>query len=301
VVELGAQNGLVIPLIAVHMFVFYYGIMADITPPVGLATFAAAAISGEDPIKTGIQGVTYAARTAILPFMFVFNPALLLIDVNYGWELALVVAGATLASLTFAAATMRWFRTRCTWAEVGVLLLATFMLFRPDWFMDHFAPQYESRPASDMLTIAAAMPDNGRLTVVLRGINLEGDELTKTVAVALPALEPGADASGAAASGVDAPEVASPAVGRQRLADAGLTLMSLGDQTQIGGVRFGSRAQRSGWEQGWDVLEVKAPNPQRWSDHWVYLPALLLLAGMWMRQGRRDGGSPIGRLRPGTA
>ncbi|KAG1243416.1 hypothetical protein G6F65_022415 [Rhizopus arrhizus] len=58
VVELGAQNGLVIPLIAVHMFVFYYGIMADITPPVGLATFAAAAISGEDPIKTGIQGTS---------------------------------------------------------------------------------------------------------------------------------------------------------------------------------------------------------------------------------------------------
>src|SRR3546814_11553547 len=65
VVELGAQSGLVIPLIAVHMFVFYYGIMADITPPVGLATFAAAAISGEDPIKTGIQGVTYAMRTAV--------------------------------------------------------------------------------------------------------------------------------------------------------------------------------------------------------------------------------------------
>ncbi|KAG1385434.1 hypothetical protein G6F59_017407 [Rhizopus arrhizus] len=76
--------------------------------------------------------------------------------------------------------------------------------------------------------------------------------------------------------------------------------MSLGDQTQIGGVRFGSRAQRSGWEQGWDVLEVKAPNPQRWADHWVYLPALLLLSGMWVRQGRRDGGSPVGRLRPGT-
>src|SRR3546814_2439395 len=73
VVELGAQSGLVIPLIAVHMFVFYYGIMADITPPVGLATFAAAAISGEDPIKTGIQGVTYAMRTAVLPFMFIFR------------------------------------------------------------------------------------------------------------------------------------------------------------------------------------------------------------------------------------
>jgi TRAP transporter 4TM/12TM fusion protein len=282
VVELGAQSGLVIPLIAVHMFVFYYGIMADITPPVGLATFAAAAISGEDPIKTGIQGVTYAARTAILPFMFVFNPMLLLIDVTYGWELALVVTGATIASLTFAAATMRWFRVRCTLAEVGVLLLVTFMLFRPDWFMDHFAPRHESRPASEMQAIAGALPDNGRLTVVLRGINLEGDELTKTVAVALPELtdNPG---------GQDA--------GRKRLAEAGLTLMSLGDQTQIGGVRFGSRAQRAGWEQGWDVLEVKVPNPQRWSDFWVYVPALLLLAGMWARQGRRDGGAPVGRLR----
>src|SRR3546814_17938349 len=78
VVELGAQSGMVIPLIAVHMFVFYYGIMADITPPVGLATFAAAAISGADPIKTGLPGVTYAIPTAVLPFLFVFNPFLLL-------------------------------------------------------------------------------------------------------------------------------------------------------------------------------------------------------------------------------
>jgi TRAP-type uncharacterized transport system fused permease subunit len=64
----------VIPLIAVHLFVFYYGIMGDITPPVGLASFAAAAISGEDAIKTGLQGAVYALRTVILPFMFVFNP-----------------------------------------------------------------------------------------------------------------------------------------------------------------------------------------------------------------------------------
>src|SRR3546814_116033 len=125
VVELGAQSGLVIPLIAVHMFVFYYGIMADITPPVGLATFAAAAISGEDPIKTGVQGVTYAMRTAVLPFMFIFNPLLLLIDVEGTGELILVVGGAILASLTFAAATMRWMRSKATWLEVVLLLLVT--------------------------------------------------------------------------------------------------------------------------------------------------------------------------------
>ena len=69
VVELGAQAGLIIPLIAVHLFVFYYGIMGDITPPVGLATFAAAAISGEDAIQTGIQGSLYALRTVVLPFV----------------------------------------------------------------------------------------------------------------------------------------------------------------------------------------------------------------------------------------
>ena len=82
VVELGAQSGLIIPLIAVHLFVFYYGIMGDITPPVGLATFAAAAISGEDAIETGIQGSLYALRTVILPFIWIFNPQLLLIGVH---------------------------------------------------------------------------------------------------------------------------------------------------------------------------------------------------------------------------
>ena len=99
VVELGAQSGLVIPLIAVHLFVFYYGIMGDITPPVGLATFAAAAISGEDPIATGIQGSVYALRTVILPFIWIFNPQLLLIDID-GWsELVSVIVASTLAML----------------------------------------------------------------------------------------------------------------------------------------------------------------------------------------------------------
>jgi TRAP-type uncharacterized transport system fused permease subunit len=73
IVELGAQWGLAIPLIAVHLFVFYFGIMADVTPPVGLAAFAAAAISGEDPNKIGWQGTVYSMRTAILPFVFIFN------------------------------------------------------------------------------------------------------------------------------------------------------------------------------------------------------------------------------------
>jgi len=82
IISVGAQNGLLLPAVAAHLFVFYFGILADDTPPVGLAAFAAAAISGGDPIKTGIQGFTYDIRTAILPFLFVFNTELLLINVG---------------------------------------------------------------------------------------------------------------------------------------------------------------------------------------------------------------------------
>ncbi|TEA77116.1 TRAP transporter permease [Allopusillimonas ginsengisoli] len=274
VVELGAQSGLVIPLIAVHMFVFYYGIMADITPPVGLATFAAAAISGEDPIKTGVQGVTYALRTAVLPFMFIFNPMLLLIDINGWWELFLVVGGATLASLTFAAGTMFWMRTKATWIEVALLFVVTFMLFRPDWFMNHLYAKYEAHPPSQLLQITADMPAKGRLVTVLKGMNLEGDELQKTVAVPLPALPEGNTATGDAA-------------GQQRLMAAGLTVMAMGDQAQIASVRFGSQARKAGWEQGWDIDQVLVPNPDRPSEFWVYLPALLILALIWFKQGVR--------------
>ncbi|MEQ9126070.1 MAG: TRAP transporter fused permease subunit, partial [Alphaproteobacteria bacterium] len=82
IVTLGQENGLLVPLIAVHLFVFYFGIMADVTPPVGLASFAAAAVSGGDPIKTGFVAFFYSLRTAALPFLFIFNTDLLLIDVS---------------------------------------------------------------------------------------------------------------------------------------------------------------------------------------------------------------------------
>ncbi|HRL21261.1 TRAP transporter permease [Alcaligenes sp. SDU_A2] len=274
VVELGAQSGMVIPLIAVHMFVFYYGIMADITPPVGLATFAAAAISGEDPIKTGVQGVTYAMRTAVLPFMFIFNPMLLLIGIHSTWELILVIVGSTVASLAFAAATMGWFRTRATWLEVALLLVATFMLFRPDWFMDRVTEKYQDRPPAELMQVVQALPDGANLVVQLTGMNLEGDELQKTVAVALPGLPEGDTSTGAAAA-------------TKRLSMAGLTVMAFGDMAQISSVSFGSSARRAGWEQGWDIQHVKVPHPDRPSEFWVFLPAFLILIWLWVRQGIR--------------
>ena len=265
IVELGAQSGLIIPLIAVHLFVFYYGIMGDITPPVGLATFAAAAISGEDAIETGIQGSMYALRTVVLPFVFIFNPQLLLIDVETWWDVVMVCFSATAASLVFAAATMAWFRTQCRWWEVMALLLATFVLFRPDWFLDKWVAPYREAPASEVFAIAKGLPDGGRLVAVIAGTNIEGDSVQKTVAVRL----------GAAGEG------------RQRLAQAGLTVVpALGDAMQIAGVKFGSPARKSGWEQGWKIASINVPN-DRPSPHWLYLPGLAMVGLIWFVQGAR--------------
>jgi TRAP transporter 4TM/12TM fusion protein len=265
IVELGAQSGIVIPLIAVHLFVFYYGIMGDITPPVGLATFAAAAISGEDAIQTGLQGAVYALRTVVLPFVFVFNPMLLLIDVSGWFEVALVIAAATVASLVFAAATLGWFHSRCKWWEIVLLLVATFALFRPDYFMDKISAPYAELPAGEIFKVASQLPEDARLVLVIEGTNIEGDDVRKTVAVQL---------------------VGAPGEGRKRLAEAGLTVSALGQQVQVTAVRFGSRARKSGFEQGFKVAAVKVAT-ERPSEHWVYLPALALVAFIWFLQRAR--------------
>ncbi|MBI3157800.1 MAG: TRAP transporter permease [Burkholderiales bacterium] len=269
VVELGAQSGLVIPLIAVHLFVFYYGIMGDITPPVGLATFAAAAISGEDAIKTGVQGALYALRTVVLPFIWIFNPQLLLLEIDSIVELVVVIVACTLAMLLFSALTMGWFRVKLRAWETLLLAIAVALLFRPDWFMDRIAAPYRDAPADQAFAIARDAPDGGRMVMVIQGTTIEGEDVTKTVALRLG----DRPADGAAD-------------GRRRLTESGLTLVPLAGETQIAQVKFGSRAQKSGFEQGWAVQSLRLPS-DRPNPHWFYLPALALTALVWVTQGRR--------------
>jgi len=273
IVELGAQAGIAIPLIAVHMFVFYFGIMADVTPPVGLASFAAAAISGEDPIKTGWQGTIYSMRTAILPFVFIFNPQMLMIDIGSWFEGILVVVISTIAILVFAAATMGWFLARSRLWESALLLLACFALFRPGFFMDLLYVPYAQAPAQQLFDIAGRLPQDGRLLLVVDGTNLEGGDVTKTISLPLGARGDG----------------------RKRLADAGLTLSVLGDRVQIGAIKFGSAAKRVGLESGYTVKHVLLP-ADRPDVHWIYVPALLLLgvvaALQWQRRRREPAPAP---------
>ncbi len=134
--NLGESFGYAIPLLAAHLFVFFFGILADDTPPVGLAAYAAAAIARSDPIKTGIQGFTYDMRTAILPFMFVFNTKLLLMDVS-GWgEGIWIFLSALVGMLAFAAATQGWLLIRTAWYERLILLVVAFMLIQPTLVTD---------------------------------------------------------------------------------------------------------------------------------------------------------------------
>ena len=142
-VELGSAAGLVLPLIAVHLYVLYYGLLADSTPPVCLAAFAASAISRADPLKTGVQSFLYDIRTAILPLVFLFNTELLLIGVESIWHGVLVVVTSLLAILAFSSLTQGWMFVRVRWHEGLLLALACFMLFRPGFFMDRIAPPFK--------------------------------------------------------------------------------------------------------------------------------------------------------------
>ena len=265
IVELGARSGLVIPLIAVHLFVFYFGILADVTPPVGLASYAAAAISGDDPNKTGLQATWYSLRTTVLPFVFIFNPQILLIGVSSWVEVVIVCITGTVASLLFAAATMKWFRTRCTWLEVAALLLATFLFFRPDWVVDRFAPKYVAAPAADLYKVADGLIEDEWLVVAIAGSDLDGTAITKTVAIPMGKGDNG----------------------REKLRGAGVTLSQLGTDLEVAAVKFGSRAKKLGLEQGYKIVELRLPNPARPSQHWVFIPAALIALGVWWLQGRR--------------
>ncbi|APR04406.1 TRAP transporter permease [Thauera chlorobenzoica] len=266
IVELGAQTGLLVPLIAVHLFVFYFGLMADVTPPVGLASYAAAGIAKSDPIRTGLTAFGYSARTAILPFMFIFNTQLLLIGIGNLFQLALTIVTATLASMMFAAATQGFFIARSRIHESALLLLVTFTLFRPGFWMDMLYPPYEEIPPTELSRLVEEAPRNANLRVWVEGLSLEGKDVSKGVLLPL-----GDKADSASA----------------RLARMGLTVMALGDEVQVAAVRFGSQAEKLGLEQGFAVTAIELPSGERPAKEWMFIPAFALLALVWAMQKPR--------------
>jgi len=132
IVEVGSYMDFVVPLMSAHLFCFYFGILADDTPPVGLAAYAAAAIAKSPPIATGLQGFMYDIRTAILPFMFIFNSDLILHNINSWPQGLLIFAMACMGNFAFASATQGWFVARNRFYEIPLFLAVTLNLMRPD-------------------------------------------------------------------------------------------------------------------------------------------------------------------------
>ena len=263
IVTLGQQNGLIVPLIAVHLFVFYFGIMADVTPPVGLASFAAAAVSGGDPIRTGLVAFFYSLRTAALPFLFIFNTELLLIGVTWGQGLFIFVV-ATVAMLLFAAATQGWFLARNRFYETIALLLIAFTLFRPGFWMDMVYPPYSEEAPTEIVQAAEETPAGERLRLRVAGVNDLGDPLEFVALLPIGEGETGAE----------------------KLEAAGLMFREDGDKMIIDDVLYDSPAQGAGLDWDQEVLRVLKPMPQP-SKYWMFIPALLLLAlVVFLQRGR---------------
>jgi TRAP transporter 4TM/12TM fusion protein len=267
-VELAAQNDLAVPLIAVHLFVFYFGLMADVTPPVGLAAYAAAAISGADPVKTGIQGFRYEIRTGLLPFIFIFNSELLLIDIGGVWNFLLVVSCAIIAMGCFVAATQGWLLTRNRWHETVLLLLVCFTLFRPGFWLDRLQPPFTARPASQILQVVEALPQGQTLRLRLAGQSRAGEDVDKLVRLTMR----------------------SGTTGAERLRAAGLTVSAAGGEPAVQSVQFGSEAAKYGLAPGDQITAVLVP-ADRLHRYWFVIPALVVLGLIvWLQRRRQVAG-----------
>jgi len=264
IVSLGAQNGLIVPLIAVHLFVFYFGILADDTPPVGLAAFAAAGISGGDPIRTGIQGFTYDIRTAILPFIFIFNNELLMIGVESWFHMAIVVVGAVIAMLVFAAGTQGWFVTKSRWWETIALLAIAFTLFRPGFFWDKVYPPLTEKSPTELTQVLDTLDPGSQLRLKLQGESMNGDEYKMTVML----------------------KVGDEATGAERLSGLGIETRDEEGKVIVDIVGFGSPAEKAKIDFDQEILSIQMPT-DRPNKELMFIPALLLLASIWRLQKGR--------------
>ncbi|MBL0510193.1 TRAP transporter permease [Aeromonas caviae] len=263
IVTLGQQNGLIVPLIAVHLFVFYFGIMADVTPPVGLASFAAAAVSKGDPIKTGITAFYYSLRTAALPFLFIFNTDLLLIDVDFAHGV-LIFFVATIAMLIFAAATQGFFLVKSRWYESVLLLLVAFTLFRPGFWMDLLHDPYRDTAPAELVQTMGQVEAESTLRLRMEGEDAVGKLRRFTVLLPVP-------------EGVS---------GEDRLAKLGIQTYEQDGKILIDTVTFGSQAADLGLEMDQQILSVKAPT-ERWPKELMWLPGFLLFGAVVWLQRRR--------------
>ncbi|MCB2003229.1 MAG: DUF3394 domain-containing protein, partial [Rhodoferax sp.] len=207
----------------------------------------------------------YSMRMALLPFMFVLNPQLLLIGVSGVFHTVITVASATLAGFAFISVNQGWLLVRSTRTERLVLLLTVFMLFHPGLFLDPLVAPYRQLRGPEAEAAIVAAPRDAQMRMFLSGTTIEGESVER--GVLLPLGAPAADAV-------------------QRLAGGGIRGTRGAAGFAVDSVVFGSPAARLGIEPGFQITAVEIPN-ERLHSEWMFVPALGLIGWVVVRQRRR--------------
>ena len=250
-VDVGNASGFVFPLIAVHLFVFYFGLMADVTPPVGLASYAAAAISGGDPLKTGLQAFWYSLRTGILPIVFLFNHELLLIGIENVWHGLLVIITSLIGILVFTSATQAWFINRLRWYEIIIFLLISISLLAPEFILNKFYPKYNYMDINKIHLMKVDFNKEARFKVT-RPSNY--GERYKLIVIKKNTFET-----------------------EYSLEQYGLSLIREENRVIVDTLQWNGSAKKSGFETGDYISEFKIENAERPNKGIIYPIAILLL------------------------
>jgi len=250
-VDVGNASGFIFPLIAVHLFVFYFGLMADVTPPVGLASYAAAAISGGDPLKTGLQAFWYSLRTGILPIVFLFNHELLLIGIENIWHALVVIITSLAGILVFTSATQGWFINKLKWYEIIVFLIISISLLSPEFVLNKFYPKYNYQDINNISFVILDPKKEVRFKVTRP--SLYGDRY-KLFVIDKNTFEE-----------------------EYNLEDYGINLVKQNNKIIVDNLKWNGQAKKSGFEMGDYISEFKIENSNRPSKLFVYPIAILLL------------------------
>ena len=250
-VDVGNASGFIFPLIAVHLFVFYFGLMADVTPPVGLASYAAAGISGGDPLRTGVQAFWYSLRTGILPIVFLFNHELLLIGIENIWHGLIVIITSLIGILVFTSATQGWFFNKLKWYEIIIFLVISISLLSPDFALNKFYPKYNYEDITKINSIK--LDSTKEIQIKITRPSLYGERY-KLFVISKNTFED-----------------------KFTLEDYGITLLKEDDKIIVDNLKWNGQAKKNGFEMGDYISEFKIENSDRPSKNIVYPIAILLL------------------------
>jgi len=225
--------------------------MADVTPPVGLASYAAAAISGGDPLRTGAQAFWYSLRTGILPIVFLFNHELLLIGVENIWHAFLIIITSLIGILIFTSATQGWFINKLKWYEIIIFLVISISFLSPDFVLNKFYPKYNYLELDKIKNIKLDPKKEVRIKVTRVS---EYGERYKLFVIEKNTFD-----------------------NQYNLEEYGVDLINEDDKIIVDTIKWNGNAKKDGIEIGDYITEFKTENPNRPNKKIVYPIAFFFL------------------------